>query len=127
MHKSANPRAPRAHVNLRRGKVSAVASWSRAASKRQADAYDRGRDLPRLIPLWPAEVDDESTANCRLIIQRLRAALRAERRRGRSGHWSYDLNRHIDLTRAYRAELERLAGMERSAPAAPRHSIAAKR
>jgi hypothetical protein len=38
-------------------------------------------------------------------LTRLRSALRAERRRGISGHWTYDLARHIELLRIYRAEL----------------------
>ena len=40
-----------------------------------------------------------------MILVRLRRALRAERSRGRAGHWSYDLNRHIALKQAYEAEI----------------------
>jgi hypothetical protein len=40
------------------------------------------------------------------LIARLRRALRAERQRGVAGHWTYNLSRHADLLRAYRAELE---------------------
>jgi len=39
------------------------------------------------------------------IIARLRKALRAERRRGLAGHWAYDLARHVELLRLYRAEM----------------------
>jgi hypothetical protein len=35
----------------------------------------------------------------------LRRALRAERRRGIAGHWTYDLARHVELLRVYRLEL----------------------
>lgn len=44
-------------------------------------------------------------------------ALRAERARGRGGHWTYDLNRHIALAQAYTAErrhLKRDAAARRS-------------
>jgi hypothetical protein len=30
-----------------------------------AAAYVRSRDLPKLIPLWPRELDDHSPAGCR--------------------------------------------------------------
>ncbi|HAH63923.1 MAG TPA: hypothetical protein DCL72_00255 [Rhizobiales bacterium] len=44
----------------------------------------------------------------RLALMKLRRALRAERRRGLAGHWSYDLNRHLGLLSAYKGELARL-------------------
>jgi hypothetical protein len=67
--------------------------------------YDRCRDLPRVLPLWPHELEDESPQTRRLILSKLRRALRAERRRGISGHWTYDLSRHVELLRVYRLEL----------------------
>lgn len=48
-------------------------------------AYDRERDLPRLLPLWPAEVADGSEAGRLVLLNRLRRALRAERQRGLAG------------------------------------------
>jgi hypothetical protein len=39
--------------------------------------------------------------------------LRVERARGRAGHWTYDLNRHIGLLQAMKAEQERLAASAR--------------
>jgi hypothetical protein len=69
-----------------------------------AEDYRRERHLPRLLPLMPAEVADTSTAMRRTIVARLARALRAERARGRAGHWTYDLNRHIALSQAYTAE-----------------------
>lgn len=75
--------------------------------------YERSRDLPRLIPLWPIPCDDDGENASLYVIARLRAALRAERRRGRAGHWTYDLARHAALVQAYKAEMKRL----RSAPA----------
>ena len=70
-----------------------------------AAAYVRSRDLPKLIALWPHELDDHSPEGCRHILAKLRRALRAERRRALSGHWSYDLNRHLGLISAYKGEL----------------------
>jgi hypothetical protein len=62
-----------------------------------AVAYKRARDLPRLIALWPNELDGHSPEGRRHMLEKLRSALRAERRRALSGHWSYDLNRHLGL------------------------------
>ncbi len=66
--------------------------------------YRRTRDLPRLIALWPRELGDESAAGREKILAKLRAALRAERLRGRAGHWTYDLVQHAQLIAAYNAE-----------------------
>lgn len=73
-----------------------------------AKAYRRKRDLPGLVPLWPYELADESVEGIRRILTKLAKALRAERRRARSAHWSYDLNRHLALLSAYQAEQMRL-------------------
>jgi hypothetical protein len=77
-----------------------------------ARSYLRARDLPKLIALWPHELADESVEGAKLVLGKLRRALRAERRRAASGHWSYDLNRHLGLVSAYKAELERLRSDE---------------
>jgi hypothetical protein len=76
-------------------------------------AYTRARDLPRLIALWPHELEDESLEGRRLILAKLRRALRAERCRALAGHWSYDLNRHLGLLSAYKGELAGLRGDRR--------------
>ena len=68
-------------------------------------AYDRRVELPRILPLWPHELDDESPAGRRSIVAKLARALRAERRRGIAGHWTYDLAHHVALLRVYRLEL----------------------
>ena len=77
-----------------------------------AAAYLRARDLPKLIPLWPRELEDYSPEGCRHVLAKLRSALRAERRRALSGHWSYDLNRHLGLISAYKGELAALGRLE---------------
>ncbi|WP_281170317.1 DUF6477 family protein [Pleomorphomonas koreensis] len=75
--------------------------------------YRRQEMLPRLLPVDPADIADDSEECTRKLCLRLLSALRRERGRGRAGHWSYDLNRHIGLLQAYRAErrtLRRRAG-----------------
>ncbi len=59
-------------------------------AKAGARYYVRPRDLPKLIALWPCELEDASEAGSLRIIAKLRRALRAERRRALSGHGSYD-------------------------------------
>jgi hypothetical protein len=67
--------------------------------------YERARDLPKLLPLWECELETPSEAEHARLLARLRRALRAERQRGLGGHWTYDLARHAQLLRAYRAEV----------------------
>ena len=68
------------------------------------EGYDRERDLTRLIHATPGELASPDAAMRRVLLARLTRALRAERNRGRAGHWTYDLNRHIALRQAYEAE-----------------------
>jgi hypothetical protein len=77
--------------------------------------YDRRAELPRLLPLEPQHLDDESPEGRRRLLAMLRCALRAERRRGVAGHWTYDLARHAELLRVYRLELA-LAAADRQPP-----------
>jgi hypothetical protein len=86
------------------GNASATHIFS-AMAEASAAAYTRARDLTRLVALWPAELEDQSVEGRLRILAKLRRALRAERRRAVSGHWSYDLNRHIGLLSAYKGEL----------------------
>ena len=78
-----------------------------AQHKQGADQYDRKRDLPGLLHLFPSEIDDLDKLNTRAILQQIVLALRAERKRGRSGHWRYSLARHIGLMQAFIAEKTR--------------------
>ena len=75
--------------------------------------YDRMRDLPALIRLDPFAEPPESAEELQAVVARLERALRAERNRARSGHWTYDLNRHIALRQAYVAERARLTALIR--------------
>lgn len=76
----------------------------RAEPFAKRESYHRQRDLPRLLPLWPHELEPASLAEHARLLARMRRALRMERQRGISGHWAYDLARHAELLRAYRAE-----------------------
>jgi hypothetical protein len=93
---------------LRRRAETAIDVTVRAGAK----AYDRKRDLPGLIRLQPPTGDAEAITDVETIVARLESALRAERNRARSGHWTYDLNRHIALLQAHRAESGRLTALK---------------
>ncbi|WP_245559650.1 hypothetical protein [Amorphus coralli] len=72
------------------------------------------KPLPRhrlagLLPVTEDDLADVSPQGRRAITRHLERALRAERRRGRAGHWSYDLNRHLALKQALAAERAGLA------------------
>ena len=64
----------------------------------------RERLLPRLIAIGPAEVADGSRAGRAKVLGLLTTALDGERRRGRSRHWSYRLDRHIARVQALETE-----------------------
>jgi hypothetical protein len=85
------------------GKIAASRAF-RALTSAGSEHYDRALHLPRVLPLGPQEIADVSENGRRAILRRLARALRAERNRGRAGHWTYDLNRHIALSQAYAAE-----------------------
>ena len=91
-----------------------IAGWQ-ARGEAGARHYQRLRDLPGLIALWPAEIADPSLPAARQIVGLLEKALRHERRRGISGHWSYDLSRHMALSAALKAEKARLKALEKAA------------
>jgi hypothetical protein len=69
-----------------------------------ARSYERERHLPPLLALWPKELQDYGPQGTREIVIRLEKSLAAERRRGRIGHWCYDINRHIALLSALEGE-----------------------
>lgn len=79
-------------------------------------AYDRRVAIARVLALWPHELEDESPAARQRIVAKLRRALRAERRRGVAGHWTYDLARDVELLRVYREELATIAGLPDGGP-----------
>ena len=71
---------------------------------RGSEKYQRDRHLPRVLPVGPELMAAKSDADRRALLARLARALRKERNRGRAGHWTYDLNRHIALAQAYAGE-----------------------
>jgi hypothetical protein len=77
------------------------------------ESYERSRMLVRLLPVGPDELAGAEPETTRRIVLKLARALRAERARGRAGHWTYDLNRHVGLMQALKAEQERLAASAR--------------
>ena len=67
-------------------------------------SYERARDLPGLMHLFPAEIARLEQQAPDAVLRALVRATRAERRRGRQGHWRYSLQRHIGLMQALAAE-----------------------
>ncbi|MDK9697501.1 MAG: DUF6477 family protein [Siculibacillus sp.] len=82
------------------------------AAPAAVEPWDRTRMLPRLIPVGPEELADESREGRLAMLRRLARALRGERMRGRAGHWSYSLDRHVALVRAWAAEHRLIAATE---------------
>ena len=80
-----------------------------------AEHYQRLRHLPALLSLWPHELDDFTIEGTEKLIARLEPALASERRRGRARHWAYDLNRHLALASALKAERHHLAKLRNKA------------
>jgi len=74
--------------------------------------YDRATILPRLLPVGPDDLAPDGVAATRRLCRLLARAMRAERGRGRAGHWSYSLDRHVALVQAYRAERAHLSALE---------------
>jgi hypothetical protein len=64
--------------------------------------------------LWPHEVSDRSIEGRRKIIAALDKALRAERRRGNAGHWTYDVARHAALYRIWKRQRAELHDLQSS-------------
>jgi hypothetical protein len=92
--------------NAPRSVARSLTQFQKILRERAAGAgYDRARDLPRLLPLWPRELETRSESDHARLLAMMRRALRRERQRGLAGHWTYDLARHAHLLRAYRAEV----------------------
>ena len=90
--------------------------------------YCREKDLPRLTGLWPGEINSANMEDRQRIVGILKNALRLERQRGKSGHWCYDINRHLALKQALtceQAELKELSNRKRKSIryTSPRESV----
>jgi hypothetical protein len=84
----------------------------RQQTARQRPDLERRGELSRLLPLWPAQIDDLSLQGRRRIIATLERALRTERKRGKAGHWAYDLARHAALVKNWKNECAALRVIE---------------
>lgn len=84
-----------------------------------SDTRTRRERLASLVPLWPKELDDTSRQGRMRLVTLLERALRAERRRGLAGHWTYDLARHMQLLEAHRAEVRALRDLNAKIKSAP--------
>lgn len=82
-----------------------------------AAGYRRGEFLGRFHRLSPETIAAETPEAARAVLRELERALRSER--ARAWHWSYDLDRHIGLLVACRAEKARAARIDALAPGAP--------
>ena len=89
---------------MRRARIAACEMMQDGAA-----AYSRARMLPRLLALEPQAMRGAEPATTRHIILHLLRAVRSER--ARASHWTYDLNRHIGLNQALRAEKARLVAL----------------
>ena len=78
-----------------------------------SEQYRRKQHLPRVLPIAGELLDAVSDTDRRALLARIARALRHERNRGRAGHWTYDLNRHIALAQAYAGELKLLSSHRR--------------
>jgi hypothetical protein len=76
-------------------------------------AYNRAHALSRFHRLSQEIIASETPQAARRVVREIERALRAER--ARRGHWTYDLNRHIALLVAHRAESARLARLRGAA------------
>ena len=89
--------------------------------------YNRRLALCRLHRLSSEIIQSETGEAARMVVAEIERALRRER--ARAGHWTYDLNRHIALHVAHRAETARLAQLrarDASARAFQRRSLCIK-
>ena len=77
--------------------------------EREAKLYVRGRDLPKLVALWPKEINDYSIPGTEHIVRRIRQVLGAYYALGLRKHWSHNVSRHVALAVALKAEKATLA------------------
>lgn len=91
-----------------------------------AASYSRARDLPKLLTLPPNEIEDDGVPATERIVTKLAARTRAQAQLGRRRHWSYDLNRHLALLTALKAERAHLAHLRNVAGLAELVAAAAR-
>ena len=72
------------------------------------DDGERIAELSKLLAMWPSELSDTSRQGRLKVLAKIERAIRDERRRGRAGHWAYDLARHAALFRLLKLERQAL-------------------
>ncbi len=85
-----------------------------ASLRASLEKYDRKRALAAFHRLTHEIIDSETPAAARRVLDEIDCAIRRER--ARRGHWTYDLNRHIALHVAQRAERARLVRLRARLP-----------
>lgn len=105
--------------------IAAAARGATSAVARATGEWRRETMLPRLLPIGPEEIADLSPEGRLAVLRRIVRALRGERVRGRAGHWSYSLDRHLGLLQALAAERRALPAEARPGiPTSRRHDTA---
>lgn len=80
-----------------------------------AQAYQRQRDLPRIVAVWPDQLSDISLKGREAIVSRLTKEAIAIARMGRDMPHHYERSRHIAILGALRAEKAQLAHLQNCA------------
>lgn len=78
--------------------------------------FNRKLCLQRFLGLNKKDIETLSINMSMHIIQRLSQSLREERQRGRTAHWSYDINRHLALLQTLRNEQTILSRLNAKSP-----------
>lgn len=115
-----SPTAPGAAIERRYAPLLAKAAVAalQASLDSGLKGYDRRRSLARFHRLSAETIESETPDAARAVLREIERAMRAER--ARIGHWTYDLNGHIALLVAHRAEKARLARLTAACGATPR-------
>jgi hypothetical protein len=79
-----------------------------------AASYSRSRDLPKLLALQANDIEDGGADATERIVAKLAFRARAQALLVRRRHWSYDLNRHLAILTALKAERAHLAHLRNS-------------
>jgi len=79
--------------------------------KASAAAGKRCKGLIHLLGIGETEAADTSIGGRLAIIEKLKAAKRAEILRGQRGSWLYDVNRHLNICAFLRMEYEALEAL----------------
>ena len=114
-----NAPAPSGMVHNTLDQMMRIQAWRAVDATIEAGVkrYARMQHLPPLLRLWPKDLQGEEPAATATILDRLRKALQQQRRKAHQAGQSrkptgYDVNRHIALLQAWRAECRIWRGMK---------------